>query len=192
MGRRLLLLTEEVRDMKKDLQDMQVGDTFFFGDYHGGIEWRVLEKTPDSLLVISKYALDCKRFDKDGKTNDWNSCSLKRWLSSNFFNKAFDSEEKSLIENTPYGKIFLLSREEGWKLFSSNSDRQCKPTQYAKNQGAWVRNGGNCEWWLRSQGYDDDHAVYVDYYGDIFFKGCYVKFANAAVRPAMRLVINFV
>lgn len=93
MGRRLLLLTEDVEQLKDEISKLKRGDKFIFGDYHGPIEWRVLEKSYGNLTVISEYALDCKPFDEEGETDEWDSSSLKEWLNSEFFNKAFSSEE---------------------------------------------------------------------------------------------------
>ena len=183
MRRSLRMLTEDVEELKNELSELKIGDNFKFGNYHGPIEWRVLDKTQDTLFVISEYALDTKPFDKDGKTNDWNICSLKKWLNSEFFNQVFDSEEKSLIENNAFGKIFCLNIHEATKYFLSNSDRRCKPTQYAKSQGAETQRDFVC-WWLRSCNYCDGSAVHVDFNGDIDNYYNYVLNASGSVRPA--------
>ena len=190
MGRRLLLLTEDVEQLKDEIAGLQVGDRFTFGDYHGPIEWRVLEKSYGNLTVISEHALDCKPFDEEyGEYgDDWDSSSLKKWLNSEFFNKAFNSEEKSLIENTSVGKVFLLSIEEAMDYFSSNNDIRCRPTNYANSQAA-EPSKNFCEWWLRSKGDVEFSIACVtsegsfdlrDYYLDDFF----------FVRPAMVLSIS--
>ena len=188
MGKRLILLTEDVEELKNELSELQVGDRFIFGNYPAPVEWRVLDKTSDSLFVISERALDTKPFDKEGETNNWDSCSLKKWLNSEFFNKAFDSEEKSLIENTSVGRVFCLSREEAEKYFSSNSDRRCRVTRYALSQEVYTYQG-DCCWWLRSPGIDYDHAILVTNFGTINCLYGKVDDAGVAVRPAMRLRI---
>ena len=180
------LLTEDVEELKNELSKLQVGDRFTYGNYHGEIEWRVLEKDSESLLVVSEFALDTKLFDEEGKTNDWNTCSLKKWLNSEFFDKAFDSENKSLIENTSYGKVFLLSIDEAKKYFLSDSDRKCRPTQYAKSQKAYITNGFTW-WWLRSYGHFSNSVAYVFANGFIDFIN--VNCPSGSVRPAMRLKI---
>ena len=78
MGKRLLLLTEDVEELRQELSELEKGNKFKFGDYYGEIEWRVLDKDSESLLVISEYGLDAKPFDEGFKTNEWNSCSLKK------------------------------------------------------------------------------------------------------------------
>lgn len=52
-------------------------------------------------------------------------------------------------------QIFLLSYMEANKYFSSDNDRRCKPTEFAKAQGASTNDKGNCRWWLRSPGFLD-------------------------------------
>ena len=148
-----------------------------------------MDKTSDSLFVISEYALDSKPFDKGYKTNDWDKCSLKKWLNSTFFNKAFTSEEKSLIENTSYGKVFCLSIEEAMKYFSSNSDRKCEPTQYALRQIRQLpfASNGFMIWWLRSSGRSLHDAASVLPNGGICPGAIGVDEDSIAVRPAMKL-----
>ena len=174
--------------MIQNFSELQKGDNFKFGNYHGDIEWRVLKKDSNSLLVISEYGLDCKPFDIEGKTNKWDFCSLKKWLNTDFFNEAFNSEEKRLIKDTIYGKVFLLNVKEARKYFKDVDARRCKPTQYALSQGAKTLNGNYCYWWLRSKGHYDNYAIYVYINGSVYHRGYFVDVINS-VRPAMRLKI---
>ena len=181
---------------KVDFSTLSVGDSFIFGDYYGPIKWRVLNKNADSLFVISEFGLDAKPFVKEGYTSDWHDCSLKEWLNTEFFNKAFSSEEKSLIEDTPYGKAFLLSTDEAEEFLESSSERRCKPTSYALSQGAFPYQGaflyqGYCEWWLRLSDDDDYDAVCVLADGNFYFTGYYKDFASAAVRPAICIKLQY-
>ena len=48
-------------------------------------------------------------------------------------------------------KVFLLSYAEVQKYFSTDSERECEATAWAKAQGAYYVNG-NGWWWLRSPG----------------------------------------
>lgn len=101
-------------------------------------------------------------------------------------------------------KIFLLSIEEADKYFKSDDDRACKPTSYAKQKGVWTCEAedddedddfdednnleeyfGNCEWWLRSPGYAQQHAAQVNFDGYIFSSGICVDLKKNGVRPAM-------
>ncbi|MBQ4074171.1 MAG: TIR domain-containing protein [Clostridia bacterium] len=139
----------------------KVGDYITFGSYEQdnntrngkeAIEWRVLAKENNRLLVISRYALDCKRYNESRTNVTWETCTLRKWLNNNFLKAAFSSAEQAMIPtmtvaahknpnystepgNDTQDKIFLLSITEAEKYFSSDSAMKCKPTAYAEKQG---------------------------------------------------------
>ncbi len=200
------------------IKSINIGDTYKFGTYEQDnntlngkedIEWIVLAKEETKILVISKYALDCKPYNTDSIRVTWEKCTLRKWLNSDFINIAFSDDEKAKIplvsvtadKNPDYNtnpgnitqdKVFLLSIVEANKYFSSNIDRICKPTDYAVVNGAYVDNAeGNCWWWLRSPGsgqYND--AGGVDINGSVDTYGSYVNHSSRAVRPAMWIDIS--
>jgi len=165
----------------------RVGDLFTFGHYEQDnntsngkepIQWQVLAVENGQALVISKFALDGKRFNETGYTGNWETSTLQKWLNADFRGSAFSMPEQALIAES----IFLLSRDEANRYFGSDLARQCKPTAYAESQKANTFNG-NAYWWLRSadaSGYPDlvihDGSVNNQYANDIM-----------AVRPAFRL-----
>ena len=188
-----------------------VGDTIKFGYYEQdnntsngkeAIEWIVLAKDDDKALVISKYALDCQRYNSAYTSVTWETCSLRKWMNGTFLNAAFDSGEQRLIQkstvtadknpsystspgNNTTDKVFLLSITEANKYFSSDSARQCSPTAYAKAQSAYTNTSDViCCWWLRTPGYLSCFASYVDYNGIVSYDGSTVNYYNG-VRPAM-------
>ena len=193
-----------------------VGDTVYFGSYEQdnnnsngkeSIEWQVLAKEDNKILVISKYVLNSVPYNSEDEDVTWETCSLRNWLNDSFINGAFSSGEQSLIQetnvtaddNSKYGKnsgkttndnIFLLSVDEARKYFSSANERMCVPTKYAIAQGAYTSNECNvdgkktCWWWLRSSGYGD-YAPYVYEYGAATSSGTFVDNYNGGVRPAM-------
>jgi len=193
-----------------------VGDCVFFGAYEQDnntangkedIEWLVLEKQDDKALVISKYALDAKHYHKGWSDATWETCALREWLNNDFINDAFSDEEKKLIPtvtveahanpefdtdpgNATQDKVFLLSIDEANKYFSSDSARQCEPTDYAFANGLDDIDNGNCRWWLRSPGNDQDNAADVYVGGDVHELGVYVRGCNCAVRPALWIDLN--
>ena len=183
-------------------KDTEIGDNFTFGNYHGETEWLVLDKQGTQLLIISKNAVDCKPYNKSYASVTWETCSLRKWLNNDFINEAFSAEEQKMISatklsnpnnpkyNTMGGndtedKIFLLSIEEAKKYFSSNGERKCKASAYAKEQGAYVNDSGSCWWWLRSPGVNQYFAALVNSDGDITDYGDHVSNDYYAVRPAM-------
>ena len=98
----------------KDIKDVKVGDSVFFGVYEQDgnlengkeeIEWVVLDKQDGKALVISKYALDCVEYTDDDDYFErieitWEICSLRKWLNSDFYNSSFEEEEQSCIIET--------------------------------------------------------------------------------------------
>ena len=76
--------------------------TMKFGNYHGAVEWLVLYKKDGKALLISKYCLDAKEYDKNENNESvtWETSTLRQWLNSCFINEAFTDEEKALICGT--------------------------------------------------------------------------------------------
>lgn len=149
-------------------------DTVTFGSYPQSdktgntkdpIEWIVLDKQDDKVLLLSKYILDCKCYNNETKDITWENSSLRQWLNNVFYNTAFNETEKNMIQNTyidnsysyvengvilTYGgnntsdNVFCLSVDEVKKYFyqdnmhTVNERLATKGTNYAKN----VNNNG--------------------------------------------------
>ena len=118
------------------------------------IEWLVLAKEDNRVLVISKYALDSQLYNAEWTSVTWETCTLRTWLNETFLSNAFNPTEQSKIQatnvtadknpwtNTDAGndtldKVFLLSFKEADKYFNSDTERRCAPTSYADVLGAW-------------------------------------------------------
>ena len=167
-----------------------VGDMVKFGRYPQtatgdvqDIEWRVLAVEGDKVLAISRYGLDAKRFDDN--SNKWWNSEIRGWLNGEFYNSSFNDDEKGIIASSDPGKVFLLSKDEVYGYFSSDEDRKCVPTEYARANGAYVYEGYCC-WWLRSPHPDDsDFVCCVKYDGDADDKYRSVDSNSGSVRPAL-------
>ena len=193
------------------LKVAKAGDYVFFGEYEQDnnisngkedVEWLVLEVKDGKALVISKYALDCKLYNTSYKDVTWETCILRKWLSNDFLGSAFSAEEKAMIPtvtvsadknpdystnpgNATQDQVFLLSITEANKYFSSDSARQCKPTDYAVANGARKSDSGFCWWWLRSPGINQNIAADVYSNGEVYEHGYSVNNDANAVRPAL-------
>lgn len=179
--------------------------TMKFGNYHGAVEWLVLDKKDGKALLISKYCLDAKEYDKNENNESvtWETSTLRQWLNSCFINEAFTDEEKALIcgthlqnpDNPEYGtdggndttdKVFLLSIDEATRYFASDKARMAEATDYAKDKGIFVsEENGKSWWWLRSLGRNNSDAAYVDIGGSVRNYGSYANDGESGVRPAM-------
>ena len=148
------------------------------------VEWQVLSKENGQMLVISRYGLDAKRFD--GSSNNWGNSEIRKWLNSEFYTGSFTAEEKARIISFNQDNVFLLSYEEAEKYFSDDDARKCKPTSYAKAEGAWTADNGCGNWWLRSPNPASSNNVYiVRYVGDFGFYNNGVNISSGSVRPAL-------
>ncbi len=171
------------------------------------IEWLVLEAKGNEALLISRYAIDCRRYHESESSTTWEQCYLRTWLNNEFLKAAFSAEEQKRIKvthlenannpqhGTPGGnstddRIFCLSLAEAKRYFNNDGDRKCRPTALAKAHGAGCSDDGYCWWWLRSPGFNPNYAsdVYAD--GALYPGGNYVCIGNLAVRPALRLICN--
>lgn len=188
-----------------------IGDVVTFGIYEQDdntsngaeqIEWIVLWKENGKALLTSKYALDCKTYNNINAAVTWETSDIRVWLNEDFYNSSFSENERSQIESTylinddnhTFGteggnitndKVFLLSIDETQRYFASDEAMCCQPTAYAISQGAAIRGNGNCDWWLRSPGYESNcSAVVLTDYG-IYNDGYIVSYNITALRPAL-------
>ena len=194
-----------------------VGDIIEFGAYEQDndisngkepIEWQVLERDDDKVLLISKYALDCKQYNTEMEDVTWETCTLRTWLNETFLNEAFSEAEQRIIQTTAVSadknpnystnpgnatkdKIFLLSINEVIEYFASEEVRMCVPTAYAIANGAFVSafykvdGAGTCWWWLRTPGHYQYPVAVVHIDGGVDSDGADVYGALCGVRPAM-------
>ena len=98
----------------EELQQINVGDSFFFGIYEQDnnlengseeIEWLVLEVKDDKALLISKNGLDSLRYNQKPYLAHWErvvweKSDIRKWLNKDFYNTAFSDEEKKQILKT--------------------------------------------------------------------------------------------
>ena len=136
--------------------DLDVGDEFTFGKYHGEeIEWEVLsrnflvEEGKIRVQFYSKYVLDCQPFDEDGDEVSWADCSLRVWLNDDFFKEAFSAKEQKQICETSYFNLYGDDRYLTDKVYLQTyvtyrmrpDDAMCKATDYAEEQGVTTEHG---------------------------------------------------
>ena len=164
-----------------DIKNANVGDIVTFGTYEQDnntgngaepIEWLVLDNQGDRMLVISRYGLDSQEYNERRTSVTWETCGLRSWLNSEFYNTAFSDSEKALIRTTTLSNpdnakyntsggnatndnVFCLSIDEAKAYFGADSKdsngntinkaRATKPTAYAVAMGAWT--SSSTEWY---------------------------------------------
>lgn len=186
---------------QKLTEDLNVGDTFFFGRYEQDndasngeedIEWVILKKEAGKVLAVSVKALESKPFNNTSGNIAWRNSSVRSWLNNNFYNTAFNREEKTKIQSqrleTMTGKdqVFLLSLKEATTYFPTAADRLCKPSVYAANHGAYINHDTGGSWWLlRTSATQSGYVVSVNSDGTVDYDGGKVESLNGTVRPAI-------
>ena len=199
------------------LSKAEVGSTVTFGVYEQDnnnfneeeIEWIVLEKADNKVLLLSKYALDCQPYNTEFVDVTWETCSLRKWLNETFLKEAFKGSERAVIQTTTVvadqnpecnttnpgnatnDKVFLLSISEVEKYFTADEKRRCVPTKYALQQGAYTNDEytldgqATCVWWLRLPGSRQTSGVVVTRSGQVTTEGRDVSSKKLCVRPAL-------
>ncbi len=208
----------EYKDSAKQATFAEVGDYVWFGSYEQDndtsngkedIEWLVLDKQDNKLLLLSRYGLDAQPYNTEWTDITWENCTLRKWLNNDFINAAFSADEKAMIPtvtvsadknpdystnpgNSTSDNVFLLSITEAEKYFSDDDARMCAPTDYAIARGAWQNDNyktvdglSTCWWWLRSPGGSQNSAASVNRDGDVSELGSFVNIDIGAVRPAL-------
>lgn len=210
----------------KSKEESQTQSYIKFGNYYQQnsdnktpIEWIELERTEDTVLLMSRFGLDCVRFnDYLGPDVTWETCSLRKWLNETFYDTAFTAEEqarivvstvlpceKSAVLSTPQGnatqdKVYIWGIDEVNKW--NHLTLMTPPTEYAISRGAdiwsnWKNDGKECgRWWLRtlglwSPGYNRNLVLVVEADGKIpSYVGVRVNERGFTVRPVIRININ--
>ena len=197
----------------KEWRDIKAGDIIKFGCYEQdyitkdkeAIEWIVLERTDDRILVISKYALDAVRYNDSHTSTTWEQCSLRKWLNETFLSEAFTKEETAMIpkvsvsadKNSQYGTdpgketsdwVFLLSTAEAEKYFKTNDSRKSIITTYASHKGIGIYDY-TCWCPLRTPGISSECCAGIHYDGHVDYHGDYVS-APEGLRPALWISLS--
>lgn len=91
------------------LSEAAAGSIITFGSYEQDnnltngkepIEWYVLDKSGNQMLLVSVKILDNKTYGVYGSGISWETCALRSWLNNDFYNEAFSVAEKTLIADS--------------------------------------------------------------------------------------------
>lgn len=202
--------------------DFRAGEYVRFGAYpqtadgadRTPIEWLVLESDGESALLISRRALDCRPYHNTYAKTTWDGCALRAWLNGEFYEQAFDADERERVlqtsvsadKNPSYSSnpgrettdhVFILSVNEVNRYFANDAARACAPTDYALQRGALVSDGNQADdgcaagwFWLRTPGYRENYAALVGSAGIANAGGCHVNGNFVAVRPCVRVRLS--
>ena len=210
------------KEIKRGRWEAQKGDYVTFGRWEQDdnaqngpepLEWLVLDRVEDRLLLLSDNCLECMAYDTEPFVAvTWEDCDLRAWLNSDFLTGAFQDEERkyipavenenkdhSLLEteggNDTLDRVFLLSETDTVIYLTDDIDFEAvgkaKVSERAVAQGIQTDEEGNAAWWLRSPGTYEYTAQFVDQQGKPYPNGANVDidYLNG-VRPAIWLDVN--
>ncbi|MBR4819025.1 MAG: hypothetical protein IKZ74_03115, partial [Clostridiales bacterium] len=157
-----------------------------------------------------KYILDARPYDTSHQELKWENSELRQWLNEDFYDQAFNDEEKArIVATSPYDrrpdlirtgndgmeslvwpkedlldKVFLLTTYEAKDYFRTSAALAGKPTADAKDKIISSVDSEKCCWWLSSLG-NNGAASFVDENGDISVSEGIPTAANYGVRPVI-------
>ncbi len=156
------------------------------------MEWYVINKQGDRLLLLSKNIIDSCRYTYQDSYLSGNA--LQGWLDVTFYENSFNDDEKKML--VEYGLqptlptyAFALSEDEIESYVTSVEIRRSKVTDYAKMQGVSADVDGYGSWWVRSE-LSGGKAVIVDEAGTVINEGVPGDAWNRGVRPAVLIDIS--
>lgn len=137
------------------------------------LEWLMLDKQGDKALLTSRYVIDKIPYNLTNEFCTWETSYIRAWLNNDFYNFAFDNDDKSYIlpttnittdkrtnvTCTTVDNIFLLSDDEAinyfnlkktkYEWYDDNNRLESSYTEYAKSKGKSYLNE-YCDYFLRS------------------------------------------
>lgn len=174
------------------------------------LTWTAVEVQDDYVVLLCDNVIDCMEFDKNGGSA-WDGSTLRTFLNGEFYNDAFDAEEKKLIlknstvtEENPnypgsYGKdctdnVFVPSIQE-FKSYMTKVEgkARAKATKYALGKGLYeyTKESGGVQitgswFWLRSGGFCKGYVAHCYADGDVSYGGEQAD-VKIGVRPAIKI-----
>lgn len=167
------------------------------------ISWRVLDVEGGKAFLMADIVIDSQHFHTS--SNNYENSYIRSWLNNDFYDTAFNIEEKLNIEMTtvdnslastgretnPYicndteDNVFLLSyveaNDESYGL-NTTASRLLGPSDYAKSQGV-IMNENKSNWWLRTPHFSLAYSGFNVYEG--MFNADFVDYTSIGVVPAL-------
>ena len=156
------------------------------------LDWILISKNDNSIVLLSKYILDCGKFNESQVHVELRDSTLYRWLWNDFMDQAFSADEQEFIE-----EIACLSLKYIKDCFNIDKPlgNKCPVlkayyTEYSKKK----EKDGNIfsefgAYWLADSAEDKLCAFFVDEEGYISKNGGYVDF-KFGIRPLIILKLK--
>lgn len=147
------------------------GDTFTFGSYEQdndlsngkeALTWIVLSQEDNKVLLITEKIIDGQPFNEKGTIASFSGSTLNSWLQSEFYNTAFNANEKAKIS----GDILIANKSQR-STYSIPVDAE--PTAYAMSNGeryvVWYPDHRSYWTWWLSESTNSKGDAYVAHGG---------------------------
>ena len=179
----LLLMSEKVLDCKY-YHETEENVTWETSDLRGWLNSDFLsaafDKDEQEMIELTHVSTPDSEYYGTDSGND---------TEDKVFLLSYD-EIMSIYEDEEYTQINPVTGEPMPDTFTGSKDRAAAPTAYALANGVatttsseWF--GGNCEWWLRSMGYDQTFVSFVDSAGYVTEGGDWILNKGVGVRPVI-------
>ena len=126
--------------------EASLGDVVLYGNYEQdanedngteAIEWIVVEKSDTRVVLLSKYSIECQRYEKNGRDLQWESSSLREYLNSTFYEKAFTEAEREKIAITHV----KAEKNPNPSIYNNDPGNDTEDNVYILSYGEYVKYG---------------------------------------------------
>ena len=116
---------------------MEIGDIIQFGFYGGEpLEFEVKDIFDNTALLVSKNIIEVKDFETESP--DYYESKLRQWLNNEFFNIAFNDEEKEKIQIYFDDDRVCMLNDEEYEEYFPDTDKIKLLTAHASNELAKI------------------------------------------------------
>lgn len=165
------------------------GSRITMGKWNGhDLEWDIVEEHGKQRMLVCRELIGEHAYMDLMTNSSWGTCSLRKWLNTEFLKEAFTNEERmqimyAKVENPASAKwateggrntsdrIFIMDINEIEKYYPDLSTRA---------MGKW--------WWVRTPGMNLQSVVAVYADGSMYDYGIRVNYTDGGVRPALWLM----
>ena len=151
------------------------------------IEWLVLKKEGNQVMLMSKYLLACKKYSLN-ESESWNNSYLREWLNGSFYEDAFSEKEQENISWNSLGKVYILSVDE-LEMYLGDYDDYRNDAKYTTTYVNKTYEK-EADWWTRTP-YSGDFfsGARMEVIGDLYIVQEKVSYSNG-VRPVITVTID--
>lgn len=135
------------------IDSAKIGSYVNFGG-NGKILWKVLAKDGNRALLYKKYGLDEKdkpAYHTEETAVTWESCNLRNWLNTSYFERTFTDQEKAAIpvvtvpadDNPKYGTSGGNDTQDRMYILSATEYKQYFDLFPQTETASWLRTPGS-------------------------------------------------